>query len=215
MTAPYVLHDGEPYGRSIAEALVRTAPVAGLRLAGLEIWSRDRDGAEAALRRVGISGADALVLSGVPGAAAHDLVEAKLELLGPNDGPVLLVGTDAFSEIADEPAATGLRVVTPGARPGAYPPAGERLVDELSARLGLDRDRIEPYAVHAAEAADLVLEAIADSDRTREGVLQALFDAEREAGPLGAFHFDEKGDASPPAAAWSAPSPCTPSPTAR
>ena len=197
VTAPYLLHDGEPYGRSIAEALVRTAPVAGLRVAGLEIWNDEQDDAEAALRRVGVSGADALVLSGVPHTGTRELLTTKLELLGPHDGRVLVVGTDAFTEIADLPAADALRVVTPGLRPGAFPPAGERFVDRLAARIDVDRSLLEPYAIHAAEAADLVLEAIADSDGSRPGVLEALFDADREAGPLGAFRFGENGDAIP------------------
>jgi hypothetical protein len=71
------------------------------------------------------------------------------------------------------------------------------VVDELAARLGVERAQVEPYAVHAAEAADLVLEAIADGDGTRKEVLAALFAAEREAGPLGAFHVGENGDAIP------------------
>jgi ABC-type branched-subunit amino acid transport system substrate-binding protein len=196
-TTPYVLHDGEPYGRSIADALVRTAAVSGLGLAGLEVWSRDRENAEAALRRVTVSGADALILAGVPVDGTAELVEAKLELLGPHDGGVPLVAADAFVALAGHPAAEGLRVVTPGVRPGAYPPVGEEVVGALAERLGVDRSRIEPAAGHAAEAADLVLEAIADSDGSREGVLSALFVAEREAGPLGAFHIAENGDAVP------------------
>jgi branched-chain amino acid transport system substrate-binding protein len=197
VTAPYVLHDGEAYGRSIAEALVRTAPVAGLRLAGLQIWNDEEDDAETALGRIGVSRADALVLCGVPHTGTRELVTRKLELLGPNDGRVLVVGTDAFTEIADLPAADGMRVVAPGLRPGAFPPAGERFVDRLARRLDLDRGLLEPYAVHAAEATDLVLEAIADSDGSREGVLAALFEADREQGPLGPFRFDENGDAVP------------------
>jgi branched-chain amino acid transport system substrate-binding protein len=197
VTAPYVLHDGEPYGRSIAEALVRTAPVAGLRLAGLQIWNDEEDDAETALGRIGVSRADALVLCGVPHTGTRELVKRKLELLGPNDGRVVVVGTDAFTEIADLEAADGVRVVAPGLRPGAYPPAGERFVDRLAQRLDVDRGLLEPYAIHGAEAADLVLEAIADSDGTRAGVLAALFAAEREEGPLGAFHFGENGDAVP------------------
>ena len=53
---------------------------------------------------------------------------------------------------------------------------------------------MEPAAVYAAQAADVLLDAIARSDGTRESVLEELFATRVERGLLGSFGFDENGD---------------------
>ena len=49
----------------------------------------------------------------------------------------------------------------------------------------------------AAQAADVVLDAIARSDGTRESVLAELFDTRIEDGLYGSFRLDDNGDVQP------------------
>jgi branched-chain amino acid transport system substrate-binding protein len=53
---------------------------------------------------------------------------------------------------------------------------------------------IEPAAVYAAQATEVLLDAIARSDGTRESVLEELFATRVRDGLLGSFGFDENGD---------------------
>jgi len=53
-----------------------------------------------------------------------------------------------------------------------------------------------PYAVYAAQAAQVLLEAIAASDGSRDSVRRAVF-ASRAVGPLGTIAFDANGDPQP------------------
>ena len=49
-------------------------------------------------------------------------------------------------------------------------------------------------AVHTGELANIVLDAIEESDGTRRAVLQELFETRVEDGLLGDFRFDRFGD---------------------
>jgi ABC-type branched-subunit amino acid transport system substrate-binding protein len=53
---------------------------------------------------------------------------------------------------------------------------------------------IEPSAVYAAQAAQVVMQAIARSDGTRAGILDQLFRTRVRDGLLGSFSFDAQGD---------------------
>jgi ABC-type branched-subunit amino acid transport system substrate-binding protein len=53
---------------------------------------------------------------------------------------------------------------------------------------------VEPSAVYAAQATDVLLSAIAHSDGTRASVIEELFATQVRDGLLGSFGFDENGD---------------------
>ena len=56
--------------------------------------------------------------------------------------------------------------------------------------------RIEPSTVYAAQAAEILLDAIARSDGTRTSVISELFRTKVDNGLIGNFTFDENGDIS-------------------
>ena len=68
----------------------------------------------------------------------------------------------------------------------------EEFIDEFSTRVG--DQPVDPYGVYGAQAAQIVLDAIANSDYTRAGVIEQLFATEVEGGFLGDFSFTENGD---------------------
>ena len=55
---------------------------------------------------------------------------------------------------------------------------------------------IDPYAIYGAQAARVLLDAIAASDGTRESIMEQLFQAKVENGFLGSFEINENGDPS-------------------
>jgi branched-chain amino acid transport system substrate-binding protein len=184
----FVLHDGAPYGLAIAEGFRRAAPVAGLALAGVELWEGD------VFERVEASEADGVVLCGVIGHRAQHLLREKVRRLGPNSASVKLLAPDGFLTRELGEAAEGALVLGPGLRPGHLPEAAERWVDAFRAHLGIERQSVEPYAIHAAEAVELLLEAIAGSDASRAGIVQRLFDGRRRSGLLGEYTIAPSGD---------------------
>ncbi|MBA2346978.1 MAG: ABC transporter substrate-binding protein, partial [Solirubrobacterales bacterium] len=144
--------------------------------------------------RVAASGAEAVFLGGLLDTNAAQLVRdlrralpADVDLLGP-DGltPLPLLVERAGS------AARGVFVSLPGLVTEELPPRGEAFVRRFAGtRAG---DEIEPSAVYAAQAADVVLDAIGRSDGSRASVLAELFRTRVRGGILGDFGFDARGD---------------------
>jgi branched-chain amino acid transport system substrate-binding protein len=75
---------------------------------------------------------------------------------------------------------------------GELPPAGRRFVEEFEAREG--EPSPSSYPAYAAQAAEILLEAIARSDGTRESVTRELLQTTIKDGILGDIDFDEYGD---------------------
>ena len=71
-----------------------------------------------------------------------------------------------------------------------------------SARLG--GKPVDPYAIYGAQAAQVLLDAIAASDGTRGDVIAKLFETKVTDGLLGTFEINENGDPAAPRAQSSA-----------
>ncbi len=183
---PCVLHDGEVYGRAVAEGFQRAAPVAGVRIVGSESW---RDVPEVS-GRLAAAGADSLVMCGAKG---NHSVRLLLEAAGALGGAHLFCA-DAFMARSLSPKVQGTVVVAPGLRPGFLPPSAEAMVGSVSQGLGVPRSRIEPYAIHAAEATELLLNAIAAANGSRAEVVATLFATEERAGLLGRYTIGPTGE---------------------
>jgi ABC-type branched-subunit amino acid transport system substrate-binding protein len=65
---------------------------------------------------------------------------------------------------------------------------------EFAAELGGD---IQPESIRTAQAVEVLLDAIARSDGTRAGLLDALFATEIADGLLGEVAIDERGEPTP------------------
>jgi ABC-type branched-subunit amino acid transport system substrate-binding protein len=82
-------------------------------------------------------------------------------------------------------------VASPFLPPQLLPEPGKEFVRELYKD---ERKRIEPQSAYAAQAAELVLRAMEESDGTRAGIRDALFGMKVEDGLIGDFEIDENGD---------------------
>jgi hypothetical protein len=122
---------------------------------------------------------DALVFCGLGTHAVSHLLRNKVAVLGAHAGPVRTFGADAWlqaSLLTDVgEASDGLTLVSPALRPGMFPRRGEVFVDAFQQMYDVERERVEPYAVHAAQCVEVLLRAIATSDGTRSDVRGKLF----------------------------------------
>jgi branched-chain amino acid transport system substrate-binding protein len=146
-------------------------------------------------RAIAATRPQAVYLAGLTQLNAKRLVLDLRAALGP---AVTLIAPDSFAgdDIARAlgRAGEGMRVTVPGFPPDALPAAGKRFVREFGVA------RVEPRALGAPEAAqatEVLLDAIARSDGTRASVVDELFATRIKDGILGSFSFDRNGDIIP------------------
>jgi branched-chain amino acid transport system substrate-binding protein len=193
----FVLDDGQfGYGVPMADGFETAARRLGLDVAGRASWDpRSREYTDLA-GRVARSHATAVFVGGLldtnAAAVVRDLrrsVAASVDLLAPD-------GLTPLPELVHQAgrAALGTHVSLGGVIPAFLPPAGRRFVREFGRTQ--PGAAIDSSAVYAAQATEVLLNAIARSDGTRAPVVEALFRMRIRNGLLGSFGFDANGDVS-------------------
>lgn len=185
----FVLDDGDegygaPLARSVRAAVTRTR----LQLAGSARYDpRGRSFGHIA-RRVKRSGADAVAIVGLWQAGGTAVVEDLRAALGER---VRLLAPDGFASLPAREAAgaQGLLVMAPGLPPERLRPNGKEIVRRFGA--GQLPGLGPPYA---AQAAEVLLDAIAASDGNRASVTRRLLAAQVDGSVLGPIDFDTNGD---------------------
>jgi branched-chain amino acid transport system substrate-binding protein len=187
-----VLHENEvdvDYARALTVPFVASARSLGLEVAQFE-WPVRKSYADLAAS-VAAARPDAVFLAGVTQANAKRLVQDLRAELGTD---VLLIGPDSFN--ADDiakglgRAGEGIRVTSPGIPAEELPPAGQRVLHELA-------PAETEFVAEAAQAAEVLLDAIARSDGSRASVVEQVFRTKVTNGILGTFSFDRYGDIVP------------------
>lgn len=196
-TRVFVLDDGDPgYGALQASAFETAARRLGLTVLDRESWDpRARSYSDIA-RRIADSGATAIYLGGLVDTNAGEVVRAlrarlgsRVDLLGPSGlTPVSLLVRSS------DRSALGMYLSLAGVVTEGLPPAGARWVMRFGAtQSGVP---VEPSAVYAAQATEVLLDAIGRSDGSRASVVRELFETRITDGLLGSFDFDANGDIS-------------------
>jgi branched-chain amino acid transport system substrate-binding protein len=191
----FVLDDGDPgYGELMATGFETAARRLGLDVRGRASWDPQARDYEALADRVARSGATAVFVGGLLDTNAARIVRGLRSRLGPKVdllAPDGLTPLPLFVEQAGD-AALGTFVSLAGTVTERLPPAGMRFVERFGrTQAGAE---IEPSAVYAAQAAEVLLDAIARSDGTRASIVDELFRTEIDGGLLGSFGFDRDGD---------------------
>ena len=193
VTRLYVLDDGDLYGAGLATIVRETASRLGVRVVGSGRWdirAREYTGLARQIRR---SRADGVFLGGY----AFDNAGRLLRDLRANLGRrARILAPDGFSEfdrvIQDAgSAAEGLVVSVASLPPGRLPPSGQGFAKAFESAIG---GPVDPYSITTAQAAEVLLDAIAASDGTRASVAEELLRVRVEDGILGSFEFDANGD---------------------
>jgi branched-chain amino acid transport system substrate-binding protein len=191
----YVLEDGDSgYGGLMAAAFETAATRVGLTVVGHSMWDPGAADYRALVNRVARSRPQAVFVGGLLDTNAGAVVGALRARLGRSVDLLAPDGLTPFDLLRQQAGAgaTGMYVSFGGAVPERLPPAGARFVDDFT-RLhpGV---QVEPWAVYAAQATAVVLDAIARSDGSRGSVLTQLFATHVKNGLLGTFAFDANGD---------------------
>jgi ABC-type branched-subunit amino acid transport system substrate-binding protein len=188
----FALTDRESYGDLLARAFRVSAGSIGLELVGSAGSDPGATSYAALVSRIKRSGADAVYLGGVIPAT---LVKELRAQLGPR---LRLIAPDAFLPSPElfralGPTARTIYVTVLGVvEKKRLPPAGRRFVDEFftPGRAG----ELDQFALYAAQAAEVMLDAIARSDGTRASVAKELLATRVRDGLTGSFRFDRNGD---------------------
>ena len=186
----FVLDDGEGYGLDVTQAFRQSAPKLGLTIVGTGSWGADQTDFDALVARIREASPDAVFLGGYP---CPDCDKLLVGLRGALPAAAI-VGSDGFSDFQGlaqtaGAAAEGMYVSVPGLPPQKLPPAGRR-VDTLFGAPDLGSGG----PAYAAQAAAVLLDAIAASDGTRSSVNAHLRSARVRNGFIGSFSFDRNGD---------------------
>jgi ABC-type branched-subunit amino acid transport system substrate-binding protein len=192
----YVLTHPEPgLDSAVSQQFVRVAPRLGIAVAGAADVDGTAKSYDALADEVARSGADGVLLNADQYAGGAKLLTALRARVGRN---VPLIGGEGFQYIRDlrkeaGRAARGLYVTV-----GVVPPSAARLSPDQARFIdGLGESAGAAYLLHAVQATEVVLAAIALSDGTRASVLRELKRARVRDGFLGSFAFDRNGDITP------------------
>ena len=197
----YIVNDKQAYGLGLATNLENAFKFLNVDVKGNDGWDPKASSYEAIFRKVQASGAEAVVLSGVVPLNGVKLIKDKVAVLGGNDDVKLLApdGFTPFSETdkAGTAATTGMFVTVAGASAAALEQQGGRGAEFVTAykeQYGVDR--VEPYTAYAAQAAEVLLDAIEAAGDDRQAIIDNILGAEITDGILGSFELNEEGDVS-------------------
>ena len=148
------------------------------------------------MRKIGATGADAIFLGGLIDENGAQVIKDKVSVLGPNDGKVKLFAPDGFTTQAtiDEAGAAskGMYMSVAGTAVENLVGKGKEFVDGFTKEL--NGKPVDPYSTYAAQAAEVMLDAIADSDGTRQAVIDNIFKTKVDDGLIGSFELNKNGD---------------------
>jgi len=196
----YILNDKEAYGLGVAKNVAGAAKAAGIKVLGFAAYTPTSANFEALFQKIKGTNPDAVFVGGLIDENSGQLINDKVAVLGPNNGDVKLFLPDGFTTDAVFQAKEG---GTPKAKDAFFTVAGAP-VDQYKGKGGefarrfkdevLGGKPVDPYAILAVQAMDVVLNAIEDSDGTRADVIKKVFETKVDDGYIGGFEFNENGD---------------------
>ena len=188
----FILQDGTPYGHGLGAAFKAAAERLGLDIAGTARWDPAARRYPALTERVRAARADTVFVAGLADNGPRLIAELARRL---GSGVQLMAG-DSFNmpgAIVEEAGegAEGL-VISIAVFPNrALPPEGRRFAAEFTKRFS---QRPCCFSVHDAQAATMMLDAIATSGGSRRRVAEAIMTAKVPNGLVGDFTVQESGD---------------------
>jgi branched-chain amino acid transport system substrate-binding protein len=190
----FVVNDKQTYGLGIANLYRDYAGKLGIKIAGFQAWDENASSYESLASRIKASGADGVFLGGIVCLNGGKLIKDLRATLGPD---VQILAPDGFTPISATidgagAAADGMYISQPGVPEDQLTGEGKKFVADFKAETG--KSAVDPYTSYAAQAAQVLLDAIERSDGTRASVAEELFKTNVKGSILGDFKIDENGD---------------------
>ncbi|HST14889.1 MAG TPA: branched-chain amino acid ABC transporter substrate-binding protein [Gaiellaceae bacterium] len=189
----FILNDKEAYGLGVAINFRNAAKKLGLKVVGFTAWDGKASSYEALAVKIKASGATGVFLGGLicenGGKLIKDIragLPASTKIMAP-DGftPVSAVVQGAGT------AAEGAYVSVAGLPNSQLKGAGTAFVKSFGRA---DHRPPDPYAVYAAQAAEVMVQAISQSNGTRADIAKQLFKVHLKGSILGNVSFNANGD---------------------
>jgi branched-chain amino acid transport system substrate-binding protein len=189
----YLLNDKEAYGLGVATNVRNALKQIGIKVAGFAAWDPKASSYEALASKIKQSGADGVFLGGLICENGGKLIKDLRAGLGQS---AQIMAPDGFTPVSADvqgagAAAEGMTVSVAGLPNEKLGSAGKKFVTDFGKTTG---GTVNPYAVYAAQAAEVLVQAIAKSDGSRASVAANLFKTNVQNGILGSFKIDANGD---------------------
>ena len=189
----FLLDDRESYGIGVAAGFSRAAELLDVPVAGRASWDPNATAFSALVATVRRAHAAGVFLAGLECPHCDRLIEALRAALGPS-GPIVVSDGFYLPDLINSAgaAANGLYGTLDGLPASKLTAAGTAVAKRFGA--GVPDSGGPPYA---AQAAEVILAAIAASNGSRASVTAHTLDLHVRAGLLGSFRFDANGDIDP------------------
>ena len=188
----FILNDGETYGLGIATLFAEYAEKLGIQILGNQKWDKKASSYESLASRISSAGADAVFLGGIVcnngGKLIKDIVAGApdVQLLGPDGWTPISATIEGAGAAAND-----MYITQPGVPVDQLTGTGKEFVDGFTESAGKAPN---PYTAYAAQAAQVLLDAIEKGGTDRAAVASALFETDIQGGIIGDFQIDENGD---------------------
>jgi len=193
----FIVHDNQSFGKGVAQAFQARAKKLGLKIAGFVPWDAKATSYEAIGDQIATSGADSVYLGGIVCNNGVKLIKDLRAAIGPKP---LITAPDGFTPysatLGAGSAAQGMVISYAGQPLSKLGPAGKKFQKDFRAYAKI-KGNMPPYAVYQAQAAQVMLDAIARSNGTRSSVVKEMFKTNVKNGIMGTFRFDKNGDIIP------------------
>jgi branched-chain amino acid transport system substrate-binding protein len=193
----FILNDNQTFGKGVALAFQAKAQASGLKVLGFVPWDAKATSYEAIGQQIATSGAQAVYFGGIVCNNGVKLLKDIRAAVGPN---VVFVGPDGWTPysatLGAGSAAEGMYISYAGQPLERLGPTGQKFIAQFR-KYAKIKGNMPPYSIYQAQAAQVMLAAIAGSNGTRKSVVKQLFKTNVKNGIMGTFHFDKNGDTVP------------------
>jgi DNA-binding SARP family transcriptional activator/ABC-type branched-subunit amino acid transport system substrate-binding protein len=187
----YVLDDGEPFGQSFVGNFVRAAHRLGVGIAGHGSWDPEQTSDSSVVAAIARIHPDSVFL-GV--SSSPESIQLLTDLRTRLGRAIQFMAPEVFdpaTAVLAGAAAEGMTISQPGPPSNKLAGAGKQFVTSFSSEFGAQPTR---FADAAAQAIDVLMDAIAHSDGSRASVTSALFATTVSNEIFGSFSITPTGD---------------------
>jgi branched-chain amino acid transport system substrate-binding protein len=189
----FVLNDKEAYGLGVATNFRNAAAKLGIKVVGFTAWDGKQASYEALAVKIKASGAQGVFIGGLICENGGKLIKDIRAGVGSS---VHLMMPDGFTPVSATvqeagTAAEGATVSVAGLPNTALKGAGKAFVKAFTKA---DHRPPDPYSVYAAQAAEVIVQAIKQSNGTRADIAKQLFKVKLKNSILGNVDFNANGD---------------------
>jgi branched-chain amino acid transport system substrate-binding protein len=188
----FILNDKEAYGLGVATNFRNAAKKLGLTISGFTAWDGKASSYEALAVKIKSSGAQGVFVGGLICENGGKVIK-DIHAGAPSAKILMPDGFTPVSATVQQAggAAEGTYVSVAGLPNSALKGAGKKFVVNFTKA---DHKAPDPYSVYAAQAAEAMVAAIAQSNGTRSDITKQVFKINLKNTILGALSFNSNGD---------------------